>query len=385
MAKKSFLDSIEVPRLCSKGWDEMTGDERVRFCQGCEKNVYNLSAMSRKEARKFVALNSGKVCVRYIRLPNGRVQTADTKLYKITRRTSQIAAGVFGAALTLSAIANAQTQTPPKNESDKAVKSQNKSNLQTSQISFTFILGKNPVSETEVKLINGKTKKEFSTITNKDGIAQFSLIPFGKYTVKIILSFVKINEYSVQISQPIEPNIKIKLDFEDSSIGLFIIDWHEIPLFELIAQRENETVKNLINSGFNVNTKDDHNETALHVAVEHKNLEIVRLLIEKGANVNAQTKGKVTPILRLDNYFEDKEAALEILCLLILKGAKVNANPDKETPLMTACMENNIEAATVLLEAGANPNLKDEDGETALQKTNSDEIKQLLRKYGARE
>ena len=385
MAKKSFLDSIQSPAPCSKEWNEMIGNERVRFCGVCAKNVYNLSAMPRKEARKFVARNAEKVCIRYVRLPNGKVLTADTKLYKITRRTPLLAAGVFGATLTLSAFSDAQTPTPPKIETTKTVQLQNKKNSQTSLTSFTFVFENNcPAANFGVKLIDFKTKKEFSTISNNEGIAQFSLIPYGRYTLKILGSYFRINEFRVQISQPIEPNVKIELEIPDGSIGLFVIDWNEVPLFQLIVQEENETVKFLINSGFSLNIKDFHGETALHVAVEHGNLEIVRFLIEKGANVNVRSKAKVTPILRLEDNFNDKET-VEILRLLISKGAKVNvSNSDKETLLMMACFHNNFEAVKILLEAGANPNLKDEDGETALQKTDSDEIKQLLKQYGAK-
>ena len=50
-AKKRLpmLDQVRVASPCSASWDEMLGDERVRFCTSCEKNVFNLSAMSREE------------------------------------------------------------------------------------------------------------------------------------------------------------------------------------------------------------------------------------------------------------------------------------------------------------------------------------------------
>jgi hypothetical protein len=54
MAKKSYLDSIDVPEPCDKPWDKMIGNDKKRFCLGCEKDVYNLSAMTRREATKFV-------------------------------------------------------------------------------------------------------------------------------------------------------------------------------------------------------------------------------------------------------------------------------------------------------------------------------------------
>ncbi len=364
----------------------MNGDERVRFCGDCAKDVYNLSAMTRKEARKFVALNSGKVCVRYVRLPNGKVLTSDPRLYKITRRAALLTAGVFGATLTLSVLSDAQTPTSPKPETNKTVKLQSKNNSQTSQISFTvYDSNGSPIPTAEVKLTNPKTNEEFTALTNDDGAAYLSIIPPGRYEVEISKSNFRNSKRIIQIKEQIEPNIKVYLEVGIFT-GVVTIDWYEIPMFQAIAQEDNETVKNLIYAGFNVNTKDGNDYTALHVAVEHGNIEIVRLLLKKGANVNAKTNYKKTPILMLEESFDDEESStIEILRLLISKGAEVNAQTEeKETVLMMACDGEDFKAVKILLEAGANPNLKDENGETALMKTDSDEIKQLLKQYGAK-
>jgi hypothetical protein len=384
MVKKSFLDYIQSPLPCSKEWDEMVGDENVRFCEGCRKNVYNLSAMPRREASKFVARNSGKVCVRYVRLTDGKVQTADTKLYKITRRASQLAAGMFGATLTLSAIANAQTPEKPKPAPAKTVRTQNKNNSETSQISFTVSDATGAgIPNAEIRLTNPQTNEEFTALTNEDGTANLDFIPPGRYEVKAAANGFQPFKRVFQIKERVEPNIKIYLEV-GAVVGVFIIREYEIPLFEAIAQKDNEVVKKMITSGFDVNTKNRGGLTALHVAVENENLEIIRFLLNRGANVNAKTKSRRTPIMMIEGG--DEENALEIFKLLTEKGADVNVlNEDKETPLMVACEDDNLELVKILLEAGANPNLKNEDGETAMQLTDSDEIKELLKKYGAKE
>jgi hypothetical protein len=384
MVKKSFLDYIQSPLPCSKEWDEMVGDENVRFCEGCRKNVYNLSAMPRREAGKFVARNSGKVCVRYVRLTDGKVQTADTKLYKITRRASQLAAGMFGATLTLSAIANAQTPEKPKPAPAKSVRTQNKNNSETSQISFTVSDATGAgIPNAEIRLTNPQTNEEFTALTNEDGTANLDFIPPGRYEVKAAANGFQPFKRVFQIKERVEPNIKIYLEV-GAVVGVFIIREYEIPLFEAIAQKDNEVVKKMITSGFDVNTKNRGGLTALHVAVENENLEIIRFLLNRGANVNAKTKSRRTPIMMIEGG--DEENALEIFKLLTEKGADVNVlNEDKETPLMVACEDDNLELVKILLKAGANPNLKNEDGETAMQLTDSDEIKELLKKYGAKE
>jgi hypothetical protein len=50
MSKKKVIDAIEVKSPCSESWDEMQGNDQVRFCSHCAKSVNNLSEMTRREA-----------------------------------------------------------------------------------------------------------------------------------------------------------------------------------------------------------------------------------------------------------------------------------------------------------------------------------------------
>src|SRR4029453_10412011 len=71
------LDLIHVASPCPASWDEMTGDERVRFCKQCNLHVYNLSEMSREEAEEFVSRRGGRTCVKFFRRGDGTVLTKD--------------------------------------------------------------------------------------------------------------------------------------------------------------------------------------------------------------------------------------------------------------------------------------------------------------------
>src|SRR5262249_5628638 len=90
------LHGIRVAAPCNADWDQMMGNERVRFCAQCNLNVYNLSELGRKEAEDFIARNEGRLCVRFYRRADGSVLTRNCPigLRKIKRRLSRIAQAV---------------------------------------------------------------------------------------------------------------------------------------------------------------------------------------------------------------------------------------------------------------------------------------------------
>jgi hypothetical protein len=72
------LHRIDIASPCTASWDKMTGDNRVRHCGDCNKNVFNLSAMPEAEAAALLASNdSGQLCVRFYRRADGTLMTSD--------------------------------------------------------------------------------------------------------------------------------------------------------------------------------------------------------------------------------------------------------------------------------------------------------------------
>ncbi|HEX4493784.1 MAG TPA: hypothetical protein VH914_21465 [Acidimicrobiia bacterium] len=88
---------------CDASWDDMDGDDRVRHCAGCDKDVYNLSGMSRDDAEALLAATGVDVCIRLYRRADGTVITRDCGTR--ARPWSRAAAAVGLAALTLGATA----------------------------------------------------------------------------------------------------------------------------------------------------------------------------------------------------------------------------------------------------------------------------------------
>lgn len=98
--KLPILDNISVASPCSESWSDMVGDDTARFCLKCEKNVYDLSSMTRAEAEAMIVAKEGSLCVRFYRRADGTVLTADCPVGVQRKRRRRIAAfTVLGAGL----------------------------------------------------------------------------------------------------------------------------------------------------------------------------------------------------------------------------------------------------------------------------------------------
>ncbi|HEY1100283.1 MAG TPA: hypothetical protein VGF99_15200 [Myxococcota bacterium] len=76
------LDDIRIASPCHAEWDRMTpvsasDGARARFCGDCDKNVYDLSAMTRVDAMALIERHEGRCCVRFYQRDDGTVLTED--------------------------------------------------------------------------------------------------------------------------------------------------------------------------------------------------------------------------------------------------------------------------------------------------------------------
>jgi hypothetical protein len=75
-----ILKNIDVASPCSASWDDMVGDDRVRLCGSCEKNVYNFSEMSKDEVAKLLLESNYSICGQFYRRADGTILTDDCPL-----------------------------------------------------------------------------------------------------------------------------------------------------------------------------------------------------------------------------------------------------------------------------------------------------------------
>jgi ankyrin repeat protein len=153
-------------------------------------------------------------------------------------------------------------------------------------------------------------------------------------------------------------------------------------LLRIVQKREctTEIVEGLLNNGADVNVKERlTSDTPLIYAIERQPANIVKMLIDAGANVNYRVKYATRQSV-LHIAVSQQDAAK--VKMLIDAGADVNVQENFEvTPLLIASGNKNTTITKLLLDGGADANLKDHYGNTPLHKAiyqNESMIKVLL-------
>lgn len=173
-------------------------------------------------------------------------------------------------------------------------------------------------------------------------------------------------------------------------------------IIEAIVKGDVQATKHLLDAGANVETRvnnsnaeylpwDQKEITILMLAVKRKQIEIVKALLARGADVNSNSGGVD---LESALMLASSDGNIDLINLLLAAGAQVNAlDIYDESALLKAAgrsqgihTDKNLDAVNILLAAGANPNASSYFGETPLisaAKDNNGKIVKALLLAGA--
>jgi ankyrin repeat protein len=146
---------------------------------------------------------------------------------------------------------------------------------------------------------------------------------------------------------------------------------HDIATFLIIEHSQDVNAR-----GF------DKKETPLHVALRQGHVEVIRVLLEHGADAEARNKDNRTPLL-----WASRLRHVELAQVLLEHGADTEARDgDNCTPLLCASRDGQVELARVLLKHGADTEARDEDDYSPLERATQKghvELVQILLEHGA--
>ena len=430
MSKNGFIEKVQVTSPCSESWGEMAGNDVVRFCSHCAKNVNNLSAMTPRQASKLVRKSGGNLCITYKKQPETGLPIFAQKINRLAAR-SGIAAGVIGASILLADAAYAQTVADPTAvvQADQTPRYDGGAGKLSGYVTdpngavVPFAL---------VSITNKDTSDYRTANATAEGLYEFADLPAGNYTLKYEaggfdakeLTGVYVSEASsirrdAQLTLPqVAAVVQVGGNESDTyaiSGGLMISTESTNPLVQAVLNGDLEEVKARVAMRAKVNVKDKAYDgiTPLHAAVETGNVEIAQFLLGRGAKINIRDHQKRTPLMMLD-----EDASSEMFRLLVSYGAKVSlvdkrgntvlhhfapydeqgemirllatygvdvdaVNKDGKTALMIAAENESATNIEALIQSGADPNRTDRGGKTAWMLSDDTETRTLLETFGA--
>ncbi|RYP64442.1 hypothetical protein DL771_008746 [Monosporascus sp. 5C6A] len=136
----------------------------------------------------------------------------------------------------------------------------------------------------------------------------------------------------------------------------------QIPLLWAAANGRLAVLKLLVEKGAQLEARDNDNKTPLMIAAQNGHEAMAKLLVEKGAQLEAKNNNGWTPLM-----FAAGQGHEAMAKLLVKKSAQLEAKSNNnKTPLIVAAQYGQKAVAKLLVEKGAQLEAKDKDGWTPL-------------------
>ena len=147
-------------------------------------------------------------------------------------------------------------------------------------------------------------------------------------------------------------------------------------MMRAVKANDHERVKRLVDGGADVNALESNGDALLVMAAYLGHTNVVRVLLEAGADVTAVDPGMQATALHAAAYAGRTAAA----ALLIEHGIDIDRQGPYNgyTALHDAIWQNNIDTASVIIEAGANLSLRNHEGQTPLEFARSKHRREIV-------
>lgn len=137
-----------------------------------------------------------------------------------------------------------------------------------------------------------------------------------------------------------------------------------------------DTINWLINNEAKINIQNNKRQTVIHQTVINKDSDLLKEFLKHNPDINLQDENNLTPLAYANK--------MSIFKLLLQNGANPNIKTTNGKELLfNQVINNDLETVYHLLEANANPNIIDDKGYVPLDYAKSNDIRTLLLASGA--
>jgi len=211
-----MIDNIRIASPCPANWEQMQGDDRVRHCDACNLNVYNLAAFTEAEIRALVANRKGRLCGRIYQRRDGTVltQNCPVGLRAVARRISRIAGAVF-ALLTVDFSAGLPL----------FAQSYTRTNVSSAALDLNVMDPSGaPVPEAYVTLSEPSRKQTIHGKADKHGRFVLAGVRSGQYELKVSAPGLRTFPQTLELRSGEKLSLPVKLNFEAMTGDLVFIE-----------------------------------------------------------------------------------------------------------------------------------------------------------------
>jgi hypothetical protein len=217
-----MLERVRVASPCTADWEQMVGDDRVRFCSQCNLNVYNLAAMTRREAENLIADREGRLCARLYRRADGKVLTRDCPVgfRAVVRKVSRMAGAALSAMMSVSF---ATAQNPSEHSAAQPLVQITPVNQ--TEVALTVIDPSGAViANATIRIVNRSTHEEVHGKTDVNGLYKLATLTAGTYEITVESPGFKPYKKQVVLKQGEMLKQEITLKIGDFSMGGVIVE-----------------------------------------------------------------------------------------------------------------------------------------------------------------
>jgi hypothetical protein len=176
--------------------------------------------------------------------------------------------------------------------------------------------------------------------------------------------------------------IVVEEDYQPSDAKSAIVG-EDMPLHIAVRNEDYDAIKKaLLYEGAEINARDAGGKTALHIALDDRNLGLLETLMPFSPDLDLKNTNGKTPLHSTVTTGWEQGTRL-----LLCNDLDINAtDADGNTALHSACSAGYRDVTKLLLESGANVHIRDSNGKTPLQlavASRTRRLPELLLQYGA--